>query len=148
MYEAGTVALKPDHFASAGNNPYDGASVLSNIRDTCFGKQVKRSAYSCAEGSAPGGCVCLRGSMVKALWTYANDFYATNKLALQVNALAGSCHSTNSWHYQGNTMDVACTYPINHCRQLVDFVNQYPLEETCHPWQCAGHDTWVHAAFK
>ena len=44
MYEAGTVSLKPDHFSPSGNNPYDGASVLSNIRDTCLGKQGKRSS--------------------------------------------------------------------------------------------------------
>ena len=35
------IELKPEHFNSAGNNPYDGAASLSNIRDTCYGNQVK-----------------------------------------------------------------------------------------------------------
>jgi hypothetical protein len=34
---------------------------------------------------APGGCVCLKGSMVKALWTYANEFYATHGLPIEVS---------------------------------------------------------------
>ena len=36
----GELWLKPEHFNSAGNNPYDGAASLSNIRDTCYGNQV------------------------------------------------------------------------------------------------------------
>ena len=36
----GDLWLKPEHFNSAGNNPYDGAASLSNIRDTCYGNQV------------------------------------------------------------------------------------------------------------
>ena len=39
----GELWLKPEHFNSAGNNPYDGAASLSNIRDTCYGNQVKTS---------------------------------------------------------------------------------------------------------
>ena len=35
------IELKPEHFNSAGNNPYDGAASLSNIRDTCYGNQVQ-----------------------------------------------------------------------------------------------------------
>lgn len=43
MHEKGQIKLKGEHFDDRGNNPYDGASSLSNIRDTCYGKQVKRS---------------------------------------------------------------------------------------------------------
>ena len=39
----GDLWLKPEHFNSAGNNPYDGAASLSNIRDTCYGNQVIRN---------------------------------------------------------------------------------------------------------
>ena len=35
------IELKPEHFNSAGNNPYDGAASLSNIRDTCYGNKVQ-----------------------------------------------------------------------------------------------------------
>ena len=42
LYEERKIWLKPNHFNSLGNNPYDGASSLSNIRDTCYGRSVKR----------------------------------------------------------------------------------------------------------
>ncbi|CAG0917895.1 unnamed protein product [Notodromas monacha] len=104
--------------------------------------------YSCAEGSSPGGCICLTSNMLAALWTYATNYYANYGLPISVNALAGSCHSSNSWHYRGNTFDVACTTPTNHCSALVDFVRQYQLNELCYPGgPCSGHDTWVHAVF-
>ncbi len=38
----GRIWLKPDHFDSRGNSPYDGAAVLDNVRDTCQGKKAKR----------------------------------------------------------------------------------------------------------
>jgi hypothetical protein len=113
-YERGRIWLKPEHFNSAGNNPYDGASSLSNIQDMCYGKQAKRSAY----GVAPGGYVCLTTNMLSTLHDYAEQYYRANGLAVQVNAIAGSEHSANSWHYQGNTFDVACTTPTNHCSAL------------------------------
>ena len=56
LYEAGQIWLKPDHFNSAGNNPYDGASSLSNIKDTCYGHRAKRSSYG---STTIGGDVCL-----------------------------------------------------------------------------------------
>lgn len=45
MQETGQIRIKSEHFSADGNNPYDGASALSNIRDTCYGRQVKRSKY-------------------------------------------------------------------------------------------------------
>ena len=43
LYENGRIWLKPEHFNDQGNNPYDGAASLSNIRDTCIkGTWVKR----------------------------------------------------------------------------------------------------------
>lgn len=44
MHERGQIHLKGEHFDPLGNSPYDGASSLSNIRDTCYGKHAKRSA--------------------------------------------------------------------------------------------------------
>jgi hypothetical protein len=43
MQNARTVNLMSRHLNPKGNNPYDGASALSNIRDTCSGKQAKLS---------------------------------------------------------------------------------------------------------
>jgi hypothetical protein len=59
--------------------------------------------------------------MLQAMYYYAIDFYERNGKPMEVNAIAGSSHSTNSWHYQGNTMDVSCVTPLNHCNELVDF---------------------------
>merc|ERR1712130_246831 len=136
--------VEPEHFNSAGNNPYDGAASLSNIRDTCYGNQAKRSSY----GVAPGGCVCLKESMLEVMFEYAMLYHGQTGKAIQVNAIAGSEHSANSWHYQGNTMDVACTTPTNHCNQLVDFCRDHGAIELCYPGSsCGGHETWVHCAF-
>ena len=42
MYEKGQIWLKPEHFDDRGNNPYDGAASLLNIRDSCIGVMGKR----------------------------------------------------------------------------------------------------------
>ncbi|ODN00968.1 hypothetical protein Ocin01_05719 [Orchesella cincta] len=145
MHEKRQIRLKGEHFDPRGNSPYDGASALSNIRDTCYGRQVKRSNYCSA---APGGCVCLKGAMVRGLHTYALSFWNTYGQPVDVNALAGSCHSSTSWHYQGNTFDVSCTTPRNHCSALRDWCLNQNIVEACYPGStCGGHDTWVHCAF-
>ena len=93
MYEEKKIGLKPDHFDSRGNSPYDGAAALSQIRDTCYGNkvqisgthfvriiQVKLSEY----GNAPGGCVCLKEKMLQTLHDLAVDHYNTATEALKV----------------------------------------------------------------
>ena len=143
LYETNRIYLKPNHFNSLGNNPYDGASSLSEIRDMCYGKEAHRSAY----GVAPGGCVCLQANMMESLYDYAVSFYSTYGLQIEVNALAGSEHSANSYHYTGNTWDVSCSTPINHCNALRDYCLSLPHVEACYPGSsCGGHDTWVHCA--
>ncbi len=142
MYEEGRIWLKPDHFNSQGNNPYDGAASLSNIRDTCYGRMAKRYRWHNAKesisllimssntrshyGVAPGGCVCLHSSMLETMRDYAEQFYSSHGSPIEVNAIAGSEHSSNSWHYQGNTMDVSCTTPVYHCEELEDFCRLVP----------------------
>ena len=75
--------------------------------------------YRSAYGVAPGGCIDLKESLLQTMYDYAVGFNAqTDGLAIQVNAIAGSEHSANSWHYQGNTMDVACTTPVYHCDEV------------------------------
>lgn len=109
MHERGEIRLKHNHFSADGNDPYDGASALSNVRDTCYGRQAKRSNYCAA---APGGCVCLKGAMLRTMHTYATNFRSQYGQAIDVNAIAGSCHSSTSWHYQGNTWDISCSTPL------------------------------------
>lgn len=143
-YEKGRVWLHDIHYDPSGNDPYDGASALDNIRDTCEGRQAKRSSY----GNAPGGCVCLTGEMVKNLYDYTTGFWSDHGLACQVNDLCGSSHSANSWHYQGNTFDVGCTTPLNHCVALENFCSSRGAIEMCYPGSsCGSHETWVHCAF-
>ncbi len=163
MYENGRIYLKPEHFDSRGNNPYDGAASISNIRDTCRGHMAKRllvfffkkkclhteyhtncrSSYE----NAPGGCTCLHSSMLDAMIDYANEFYNTYGLPIEINAIAGSSHSVNSWHYEGNTMDISCTTPLDHCVAIEDFCRDRGAIELCYPGSsCGGHETWVHCA--
>lgn len=148
MHNQNKVFLKPNHFNSKGNNPYDGAAVLDNIKDTCNGLAVKRSSYCCSSGCSPGEKVCLEGKMVRNLYKYADNFWNTHSQSIQVNSLAGSCHSTTSKHYRGTTYDVGCTYPINHCKALENHCRSENPVELCYPGgPCSGHDTWVHCAF-
>ncbi len=143
LYENNMINLKPDHFNSQGNNPYDGASALSEIRDMCYGIQAKRSAY----GVAPGGCVCLQETMLQSMYDYATQFWNANGRAIDVNALAGSEHSANSWHYEGNTWDISCSTPFDHCKELEAHCRTYNPVEICYPGSsCGGHETWVHCA--
>ncbi|KAK2715403.1 hypothetical protein QYM36_010126 [Artemia franciscana] len=149
LVEQRKITLKHDHFNSLGNNPYDGASALSNVRDTCYGGQGKRSSYSCSEGNTPGGCVCMGRKMLQTLYDYAVSFYNDYSAPITVTSLAGSCHSTTSNHYKGNTWDVACTAPVDHCSRLRDYcLSQSPIE-ACYPGSsCGGHASWVHCAFQ
>lgn len=51
--------------------------------------------------------------MLRGLHAYATQFWRQYNEAVEVNSLAGSCHSKlSSWHYQGNTFDVACSTPM------------------------------------
>ena len=69
--------------------------------------------------------------MLEAMYAYAEEFYELNGMPIEINAIAGSSHSVNSWHYEGNTMDVSCVRPLNHCNELVDFcrcvADSFPL---------------------
>ncbi|XP_014670566.1 PREDICTED: uncharacterized protein LOC106811457 [Priapulus caudatus] len=143
MSQQGSISLKRNHFNPLGTG--DGASAYDNIKDTAEGKQAKLSSYCCSVGCAPGGHICLTSSMLKSLYTYATQFWSTNSKPLQVSSLAGSCHSTTSHHYEGNTWDVACTSPLNHCSALIRHCMSENPVEICYPGgPCRGHATWVH----
>merc|ERR1711860_190649 len=87
-----------------GNSPYDGASAYDNVRDTCWGRKAKRSSY----GTAPGGCVCLNGKMLKHMYDYGMQFWNKYRKPMAVTSIAGSSHSYGSRHYKGATFDIAC----------------------------------------
>ena len=70
---------------------------------------------------APGGCVCLSSYMLQTMKDYAESYYASVGAPFSINAIAGSEHSANSWHYEGNTMDVGCTYPTYFCEDIEQF---------------------------
>ena len=59
--------------------------------------------------------------MLQAMYFYALEYYEINGQPIEINAIAGSSHSLNSWHYEGNTMDVSCVRPTYHCEELVQF---------------------------
>ena len=50
-----------------------------------------------------------------------------------MNSIAGGDHSKGSWHYQGNTMDVKCDAPVNHCAVLKNFC-RYTNIHHCGQW--------------
>ena len=94
MYEEDKIWLKENHFDSRGNSPYDGAAVLSQIRDTCYANNVQISGTQIVQiiqvklseyGKAPGGCVCLKEKMLQTLHDLAVDHYNTATEALKVD---------------------------------------------------------------
>ncbi|XP_038067597.1 uncharacterized protein LOC119737365 [Patiria miniata] len=87
----------------------DGADAASNIRDTCNGQESKISSYSCSEGSAPGGSVCLSAKVLQYLLDVANAGHN-----IKVNAITGACHSRTSRHYRGTAVDLQVYSDSNH----------------------------------
>ena len=59
--------------------------------------------------------------MLQTMYDYAVSFYNSYGSPIEINAIAGSEHSANSWHYEGNTMDVSCVSPRNHCKDLENY---------------------------
>ena len=114
MYEEGKILLRAAHSDPSGDLPSDGATALDNIKDACYGHATPLSDY----GNAPGGCVCMKVEALEYLYNYASNFWDTNGLAVEVSALAGGSHSENSWHYEGNTVDMPCKDPIDHCEDV------------------------------
>ena len=78
---------------------------------------IFRSSY----GNAPGGCACLSVSVLQALHDYAIEFFARFGRPLEINTMSGASHCVNSWHYEGNTMDVSCSTPVYHCDEMAEF---------------------------
>ncbi|KAL8602580.1 hypothetical protein ACOMHN_017553 [Nucella lapillus] len=106
----------------------DNAFAYNNLRDMCNGGQASRSSYRCnAKCHAPGGSTCLSLDLL----TYLDDL--TKSGIVQINELAGACHSCNSRHFSGLAVDLhkyasrKATY-ISRCRTH----SGYPIEERNH----------------
>ena len=54
--------------------------------------QAKRSSY----GVAPGGCVCLKESMLEAMFEYAMLYYGQTGLAIQVSCEQDKVNTADS----------------------------------------------------
>ncbi|XP_071479998.1 uncharacterized protein [Diadema antillarum] len=102
---AGKVTLRTSHLSGVS----DGADPYNNIRDTILGCKATRSSYSCAQGSAPGGTVCLSQSVLNYILGLANDGHS-----MVVNSLVGACHGKNSLHYQGLAVDLTPSYSASY----------------------------------
>ncbi|XP_006811639.1 uncharacterized protein LOC102809432, partial [Saccoglossus kowalevskii] len=122
----------------------DGADAASNIRDTCNGCMAKRSSYSCSSGTAPGGYVCLSESVLGYILDVGNNA-ASPSNTVQVNSIAGACHSTTSYHYRGTAVDfqVKASSPwetyMNLCAANGAVENLGPGDP--------GHSSHTHCAF-
>ncbi|XP_071841722.1 uncharacterized protein [Apostichopus japonicus] len=123
---------------SKGSN--DGASAYDNIVDTCNGGAARRSSYTCSSGTAPGGTTYLSTSVLQYILDLLDDGYN-----LQVNCLAGACHSTNSWHYQGTAVDFQISSGDPYSTWM-SYCSSHGARENLGPGD-AGHSTHTHCAF-
>lgn len=108
----------------------DSADPDSNIRDTCYGKEAKRSSYKCDEGQAPGGSTCLDLKILQ----YIYDLGTSTKYQVQVNAIAGACHTTRSKHYDGKAVDF----------QLFGKGTDKEAQAKAFMDECTKHGGWSH----
>ncbi|KAJ8034343.1 hypothetical protein HOLleu_21133 [Holothuria leucospilota] len=134
------VTLLSDNGALNPSGSGDGASALDNIRDTCNGGRAKRSSYCCSSGCTPGGSVYLSTSVLSYIRDLLDDGYN-----LQVNCLAGACHSTNSWHYQGTAVDFQ-VFSGSPYSTWMSRCSAAGARENLGPGD-AGHSTHTHCAF-
>uniref|UniRef100_K1PS19 Uncharacterized protein n=1 Tax=Magallana gigas TaxID=29159 RepID=K1PS19_MAGGI len=111
----------------------DGADPYSNIRDACARKVAKRSSYKCKEGQAPGGSTCLDLKILQ----YIYDLGTSTKYQVQVNAIAGACHSNGSKHYDGKAVDF----------QLFGSGTAKDAQEKAFRDKCTKHKGWSHGEY-
>ena len=87
------IALARVHPSSVQDN----ATAYQNIVDTAAGRQASRSSY----GTAPGGTVALRVTMLNALLNIGGTW------SVRVSEVAGGSHLTSgSYHYKGLAFDL------------------------------------------
>eukprot|EP00057_Strongylocentrotus_purpuratus_P027615 XP_011682089.1 PREDICTED: uncharacterized protein LOC100888592 [Strongylocentrotus purpuratus] len=126
----------------------DGADAASNIRDTCAGRQAKRSSYRCSSGFAPGGTVSLKASVLSYILDVAENGEYNRGAKLQINAIAGACHTSNSWHYQGTAVDfqIKSGDPSYYATSWMSICSSHGAQENLGPGN-DGHSTHTHCAF-
>eukprot|EP00057_Strongylocentrotus_purpuratus_P002276 XP_003724182.1 PREDICTED: uncharacterized protein LOC100888517 [Strongylocentrotus purpuratus] len=127
------------------NGANDGADAESNIRDTCNGGTAKRSSYCCSSGCAPGGSVSLKASVLSYILDVANSGQYNSYL--QINAIAGACHSSTSWHYQGTSVDLQIkSGDSGYASSWMSTCSAAGARENLGPGY-PGHSTHTHCAF-
>ncbi|XP_030831804.1 uncharacterized protein LOC115920335 [Strongylocentrotus purpuratus] len=145
--------LGNNHIYLLDNNGYlnskgadDGADAASNIRDTCAGREARRSSYCCKEGCAPGESVSLKASVLSYILDVANSGQYNSYL--QINAIAGACHTSNSWHYQGTAVDfqIKSGDPSYYATSWMSICSSHGAQENLGPGN-DGHSTHTHCAF-
>ncbi|XP_022108118.1 uncharacterized protein LOC110988675 [Acanthaster planci] len=118
----------------------DGADAKSNIQDTCNGGKARRSSYCCKAGCSPGGSICLSEKVLQYVLALANETHS-----IQVNSLAGACHSNTSHHYQGTAVDLQVFDESSHTAWM-DKCGDMEAVENLGPGN-PGHSSHTHCAF-
>ncbi|MGW4064229.1 hypothetical protein ACWEGE_38475 [Amycolatopsis sp. NPDC004747] len=117
----------------------DNATALKEINQAASGLAAQRSSY----GTAPGGSVCLKESMLKGL------YFVGSAYRLSISEIAGGSHTAGSAHYDGRAFDISVINGVT-----VDSGNAYyrDVMQSCRnngaslvlgPGD-AGHDTHLH----
>lgn len=113
ILKKGSITLATVH--SSGQ--VDNATARLNVEDTAAGREAHRSKY----GTAPGGTVNLRVTMLKALLDLGGRWQ------ISVSEIAGGSHNNSeSYHYKGLAFDIN---RINGSR--VNGSNSGPLVQRC-----------------
>ncbi|XP_072169087.1 uncharacterized protein [Diadema setosum] len=140
LHNVGSIDLLTDNGILNPLGSGDGADAYSNIVDTCNGYTALRSSYCCSSGCTPGGSTCLSQTLLEYIIDLADDGHY-----LQINAIAGACHSTNSWHYEGTAVDFQILSSSSYS-QWMSKCAAYGAAENLGPGY-PGHSTHTHCAF-
>ncbi|XP_071479997.1 uncharacterized protein [Diadema antillarum] len=140
LHNAGSIYLLTDNGVLNPSGSGDGADSYSNIVDTCNGYTALRSSYCCSSGCTPGGSTCLSQTLLEYIIDLADDGHY-----LQINAIAGACHSTNSYHYRGTAVDFQI-FSSSSYSQWMSKCSAYGAVENLGPGY-PGHSTHTHCAF-
>lgn len=88
----------------------DGSTPEQNIEQTARGRPANTTRSDCGPRggvNAPNNNVSLDVDLLKFILELSQDQSIQN---IQINALAGQCHSENSNHYKGKAVDFGCPF--------------------------------------
>lgn len=130
----------------------DGADPLANITDAAAGRASKRSCNFAGGGRdsrLPCGEVVLDEALIDAM-VALHDEYGYRYV---VTAISGARHSTNSYHYQGRSVDIGAINGVTvrgsttNTRNLVQACVDMGAIEALGPHNDAHHQDHVHCTF-